>query len=186
MGINKFRLPTIGLRNIKTALGVFFCVLLYDLLQRPYPFFACIAVVICLKDTISNSFEMGKNRMGGTIIGGVVGTPFLMLTNLVNEQIDLLATSAIMIGLGVVLVIYLCNLMVKREAITSTACIVFLSVVVNLQDTLQHVSPHLYSINRMLDSAVGIVIALIINKYIFPVDRKRVEERDSREEQMTL
>lgn len=179
MGINNFKFPTIGLRNIKTALGVFLCVLVYDLFQRPYPFFACIAVVICLKDTMGSSFEMGKNRLIGTFIGGLVGTPFLMLKNLVSEQVNFFAVGAIMIGLGIVLVIYLCNLIGKIEVMTSTACIVFLSVVVNLRDTMQYLAPHIYSINRMIDSTVGIIIALIINKYFFPLDQNKTEERES-------
>lgn len=178
MSKRKLILPGIGLRNIKTALGVFFCILLYDLFQRPHAFFACIAVVICLKDTIEDSYKMAKNRMGGTIIGGIIGAPFLLVNNLVNERVSFLATNAIMIGLGVVLVIYLCNLVGKKGA-TSTACVVFLSVVVNLQDTLQYASPYLYSTNRMLDSAVGIIMALIINKYFFPIDEKKDQEKES-------
>lgn len=168
MSKGNLKIPTIGLRNIKTALGVFLCILLYEFLQRPYVFFACISVVICLTNTIESSFQTGKDRMIGTIIGGMLGIPFLYAKNFILSLANWLTVEAVITSIGIVLVIYLFNILGNKGAIVN-ACIVFLSVVINLSDSQQSLSPLMYSINRIIDSAIGIIIALIVNKYFFPV-----------------
>lgn len=165
----KLSLPKVGLRNLKTALGVFICILLYDLFQRPYEFFACISVVTCLNTTMESSYRMGRDRMIGTILGGALGIPFLHFNNWATDMVDFFALEAIIIGLGVVFVIYIFNLIGMNGAIIA-ACIVFLSVLINLEDSLQFASPFRYSMDRIIDSAVGIIVALIVNKYFFPFD----------------
>ena len=54
----KFKLPTIGLRTIKTAIAVFLCLLFFP----NEPFFACLTSVFCVQDTVSNSIDMAINR----------------------------------------------------------------------------------------------------------------------------
>lgn len=174
MTSNNFKLPAIGLRNIKTALGVFICILLYDLIGRPYVLFACISVIICLKETVQDSYTMAIDRMGGTIIGGLVGIPFLTLSNYWHSKFVFFAFDAVLISSGIVLVIYLCNLLNKKGA-TSTACVVFLSVMIVFQVPGQNLSPFAYSFNRMLDSAVGLAVAILVNKYIFPFENKQTQ-----------
>ena len=55
-------LPKIGARNLKTALAVTLCIGFFELIHRQYPFYACIAAVICMKDTVENSYKMGKSN----------------------------------------------------------------------------------------------------------------------------
>ena len=69
----KLNVHRIGLRNIKTALAVAICMVIFQVIGRENAFYACIAAVICMKDTVSSSFTMGKNRLIGTIIGGLFG-----------------------------------------------------------------------------------------------------------------
>ncbi len=171
----QFKLPGIGLRNIKTALGVFICILLYELVGRPYVLFACISVIICLKETVEDSYVMAIDRMGGTFIGGITGIPFLALSNYWHAKYDFFAFDAVLISAGIVLVIYLCNLLGKKGA-TSTACVVFLSILIVFQIPGQSLSPVTYSFNRMLDSAVGLAVAILVNKYFFPFEEKSNKE----------
>lgn len=177
MSKKRLDLPGIGLRNIKTAFGVFLCILIYDAFQRPFVFLACISVVLCLKDTVQNSYEMAKDRMGGTIIGGIAGVFILLFNNFINDRVSFFVVNAILIGVGIVIVIYLCNILDRRGS-TTTACIVLLTILLNLQDNTQYMTPHMYSINRMLDSIIGISIALLLNKYFFPFDEDDREEKD--------
>lgn len=167
-------LPGIGLRNLKSALAVFLCILLYNILQRPYVFFACISAIICLSTSMETSYKMGQDRMIGTVFGGVLGVPFLYFNNLISDKIGFFITDALIIGLGIVFVIYFCNL-IGRKGSTITSCVVFLSVVVGLQDAVQIISPFAYASNRMIDSAVGITIALLVNKYFYPFDKEEEE-----------
>lgn len=168
MSKESMKLPGIGLRNIKTALGVFLCILLYGILQRPYAFFACISVVICLSNTMESSYQTGKERMISTAAGGLLGIPFLYFKNSVMEWLSFQAVEAVVVSLGIVLLIYLFNLLGLKGAIVN-ACVVFLSVVINLSDTQQLPSPFMYAVNRIIDNAAGIVVALAVNKYCFPV-----------------
>lgn len=152
-------IPKPGMRNIKTALSVLACILFLKLLGRSHPFYACIASVICLQDTVENSYKTGKHRMIGTIIGGFTGMFFAMF----EEHFDLISFMPILTAIGIILVIYICTL-IKKPASVSISCIVLLAVMTNLRDT----TPFLYALNRMLDTFIGILIAIIINKYIMP------------------
>ena len=56
----KLNVHRVGLRNIKTALAVTVCMIIFQFLGRENAFYACIAAVICMKDTVSSSFTMGN------------------------------------------------------------------------------------------------------------------------------
>ncbi|MCT4661334.1 MAG: aromatic acid exporter family protein [Tissierellales bacterium] len=144
-------MPKIGMRNIKTAVSVALCIALYQLLKRPYPFYACIAAVICMRNTHVDTIKVGKDRMIGTMTGGFIGYIFYRF----------ISYSSIGIGIGISLVIYTLNLM-KKQASVAIACIVFIAVMTNLKGQL----PHVYAINRVLDTFIGIIIAAIINNYL--------------------
>ncbi len=157
--MNLFTLPKIGMRNVKTALSVLICIILLRMLGRSFPFYACIASAICLQDTVKNSFKMGSQRMIGTIIGGVVGIALASL----EEAFKLAAFTPILTAIAIVLVIYICTV-IKKPGSVSISCIVLLAIMTNLRDT----TPILYGLNRMFDTAVGIVIAILVNKYVAP------------------
>ncbi|MPQ43692.1 FUSC family protein [Clostridium tarantellae] len=162
------KLPKIGARNIKTALSVVICVLLFKVLKRPYPFYACIAAVICMKDNVKNSVKIGKNRMIGTLIGGLVG----LVITLIAKKFNLENFSALFTGLGIVTTIYSCNLCKKKESVT-IACIVLIAIMVNLKGT----APFAYAFNRILDTFVGIIVALLINKFICNNEKIKIEKK---------
>ncbi|WP_129596816.1 FUSC family protein [Anaerophilus nitritogenes] len=138
----------IGLRNIKTAISVYVCISIFQILGRPYPFYACIAAVICTKSSIHNSFIIGENRMIGTILGGGIGLCFSMITD----------STPLICGLGIVLVIYLCNICKQNDSV-GIACIVFLAIMTNLKG----VPSQVYAINRIIDTLIGIIVAIAIN-----------------------
>jgi len=144
-------LPKIGLRNIKTALAVLLCFGVFALLGRENAFFACVAAVICMQNTIDSTLQAGKNRLIGSVLGGALGYVF----------VEFLGRGALLSSLGIVVIIYLCNLLKQKEAIV-LACVVFLSIIINLSDG----SVHLYAFNRVLDTFIGIVLATVINYFI--------------------
>ena len=166
--MNNFTLPKIGARNLKTALSVFLCVLLFELFHRPFPFYACIAAVICTRDTLENSLNMGKSRMIGTTIGGILGLFFIFVDR--HFYINFLNTQAVITGIGIISVIYLCNIL-NRQSSAQIACIVYLAIMVNLKG----IEPYSYAINRIFDTFIGVFIALIINIYIKPVKSEKTK-----------
>lgn len=158
-----FTIPKVGLRTIKTAISVFLCLLLF-----PHePFFACLTAVICLQSTVSNSVKMAINRGVGTIVGAAIGLLFLILCRYFkfNIEFDILSKLLIYftIAIGIIAVIYSCNLIKKPGAI-NVSCIAFLGVT-----TIHAFSdPIFYAVNRTVETLFGIFIALLVNKFIVP------------------
>ena len=138
-------------------------IILFQLLDRPYPFYACIAAVICMQRSVEHSFRVGRDRMIGTVLGGLVGLWVYLVFGPVWY-----AT-----GLGIVAVIALCNYFRKQSSV-AIACIVLIAITTNLKE----VTAALYAANRVLDTLIGIVVALGINRLI-PGRRTSLGEKTS-------
>lgn len=165
--IPKNKFPKVGLRTIKSAISVFLCLVLFP----DMPFFACLTAVICLQDTVSNSIKMGINRGLGTILGGTLGLVFLVFCRRISSTFptDFLTSLIIytIVSVGIIVVIYCCNLLNKVGAI-NVACIAFLGV------TTAHAyeDPLNYALNRTIQTLFGILVSILVNKYITPPKEK--------------
>ncbi|MFD3157823.1 aromatic acid exporter family protein [Haloimpatiens sp. FM7330] len=146
-------MPKIGMRNIKTAVSVFICIVILKLVNNPYPFYACIASVISMQSSVSGSFTAGKNRMIGTSVGAFIGLLFALI------QPD----NPFLCGLGIIIVIFTCNVLNKKKSAT-IACIVFIAISTNLKG----VPPHIYSRDRLLETFLGIFVAVLVNYFVTP------------------
>lgn len=146
----------IGMRNIKTTLSVFICLLIFSLVNRENPIYACIAAVICLQNTIDDSLKKGIERIIGTIIGGLLG---IVLLFFMNKYIDS-GLFIIIISLGIMILIQVCVSINMRQSVV-ICCVVYLSIMINKS----HEGYVLYTVNRVLDTSMGIIIALLVNKY---------------------
>lgn len=143
----------IGMRNFKTALAVFISMVVIKLLGMDSSYYASIAAVICMQSSVFDSFTTGKNRMKGTFIGAIVGFLFA----LVNPGNILLCS------IGVMIIIYICNIFKSTRSI-NIACVVFLAIMLNLQDQ----SPLYYSTFRLIETFIGIIVAVFVNYFIYP------------------
>lgn len=152
----------IGMRNIKTALAVCICILTLGYFKKSFPFFACIAAIITMDNTIYNSFEIGKNRIIGTFLGALIGLIF----SLVFPSSKIFVV--VIIFLGISMTIYLCDILGYQKSI-SIACIVFMSIVNNTD----HINLLTYSFNRLSETIYGILIAVLINYIIYPPNLKK-------------
>lgn len=156
-------LPKIGLRTLKTALAVFLCLLLFP----SEPFFACMTAVFCLQNTVSNSLKVAFVRGFGTIWGGSIGLIFLCLCRFIRhlELSSYLTTVLVylVIAIGIIVIIQSFNLLKRPECI-NIGCIVFLAVTTANADK----TPVLYTANRIIETLFGILIALLVNRFITP------------------
>lgn len=160
-------LPRIGMRNIKTTLSVFLCLLLFDIINRENSIYACVAAVICMQNTIVDSLEKGVSRVLGTIVGGLVGIFVLFVVSeifIVNEDMMIF-----IIPLGIILLIEICVMIDQKQAVV-ISCVVYLSILISKNRDGGYV---LYTVNRVLDTSVGIIIALLVNKYVEMPERFR-------------
>ena len=142
-----------GLRTYKTALSLLICMLIWNIIFDEIPFYACIAAVITMQNSLLTTIENGANRILGTLIGAAAGAAVLFL----------LPVNLWIITLCSIIVIHLTSLL-KKPGATSIACVVFFSIVINIgqSDAVD------YIIMRILETSLGIVVAMSINYLIKP------------------
>ena len=149
----------IGMRIIKTAIAVCLCGLIGWLREGEMYFFAMIAAVICIQKSAEATIKNSFNRVIGTAIGGV----FCVLVLFTETQLHLQSVFMplyILLCSVMVVPIIVCTLAIHKPTVAGFACIVFLSI------SVYHVgdaSPYAYALNRMLDTTIGIVVALLVN-----------------------
>ena len=150
-----------GLRAVKTAAAVFLCLLVSIPLHRESPFFSCIAAVVCMQATWEKSLRSGVNRFLGTVLGGAAGYLSLVLFNLLPHYRD--GLYVVILPLGVLALITLCNMLGIKES-SSICCIVFLANTANFKPIPEALP---YVCNRVIETTIGIVIAVLVNRYIW-------------------
>ena len=165
------------MRTTKTAICVLICLLIYklfyylnmsfssnqavgfihDYLFGTSPSFACIAAVMCMQDTIENSVKFGVSRILGSVFGGIAS----VLLSLLNAQIFASRGDIFVCVFGVVLLIWLCNAIGKKEA-SSISVITFLIIIIGID----FARPLVAAVNRTFGTAIGAAIAIIINRTV--------------------
>jgi len=153
------KIPHPGWRNIKTALSVVLCLLLYHVTGQDGVLMALIAAILCMQDSVDKSLRLGIDRMKGTALGGLIGVGISLLELTALPYVLFL----LCIFVAVVLFIFLCNLIRSRSSIV-IGCFVFLTIVLESGD-LDNL--YLGAINRTLSTFIGIGIALVVNRLIF-------------------
>ncbi len=143
----------IGMRNVKTALAVFLCVVIFQVLNLGSSFYAAIAAIISMQSSVVDSFMTGKNRMLGTLLGAIIGLIFALIG----------PGNPLLIGIGIIIIISISNWLDWNSSI-SIAGVVFLAVMINLNGK----SPWSYSFNRIVETLIGISLAVLINYFISP------------------
>jgi len=147
----------IGMRTIKTSIAVTVSIVLANVLELNSPFFAGIAALITMQGSVIDSFRLGRDRILGTVLGASIG--------LIGSLI--LPGNPILIGIGTIIIIYISLLLEWKKPI-SIAGVVFISIMLNLEDSGQL----LYSLNRIFDTFVGIMVAVLVNYFIYPPNSK--------------
>lgn len=145
----------IGMRTIKTALAVSLAIFISQLLNLKSPLFVGIAAIISMKSSVSESLTAGKSRMLGTIFGAMVAIVFSYIT----------PTNVLSIGIGIIIIIYVCNLLGWTNAIQLSS-MVFLVIVLNYDEG----SSINYAIYRAADTLIGLIIGTLINYLVVPPD----------------
>lgn len=160
----KLRKLHIGMRNIKTAFAATLCAFIYLLIHRN-PTFACIGAVFGIGSDMGESRLGGGNRLFGTIIGGLIGM-FLFRLHMVFEPNGTFSPLMLLwLFIGVVLLILISTGVKWPGAIQPGG--VMLCIILFNTPAATYIS---YSLNRIVDTGVGVVVALLVN-YLFPQER---------------
>lgn len=149
------RFNKIGMRTIKTGLAVIVTLLISALLEISNPFFATIAAIFAMESSISATFAAARDRMYGTVLGAIVAFIFSML----------IPVNALTIGIGIIIVIYICNAF-KWQGTIKISTIVFLAILLGYEEGGQFE----YALFRTMDTFIGLAISTLINYFVFPHD----------------
>jgi len=154
----------IGMRNMKTALAVVLCATMYFLIDRN-PTFACIGAVFGMGSDMSTSKLGGGNRLFGTIIGGFIGMFLFRIYIVAYPEAGHHPLLLLLVFIGVILLITISQLVKWPGAIQPGSvmlCIILFNTPVDTYIA--------YSMNRILDTAIGVIVALAVN-YFLPRER---------------
>lgn len=152
----------IGCRTLKTVIAVFLCFLIDDVRQAGVPFYAAIVAILCVQRNKEDSFKAAKNREIATIVGGICGMAFLILERNIY-YIQLSTFRYLVLSLMLIPIIKL-SVLLKQTQGTFLMCVVFLCVTVTHE---KDISPIQFAFDRIIDTTIGICIALIINRLPF-------------------
>ena len=154
-GVINLKLQKPGMRNIKTGIGVMICALAGYFNIVDNSFFAATACIVSMQTTVKGSLTVGLNRLKGTFIGGLMGFLFV----LIKPGYPILSC------LGIIATIYICNLLKINKSIT-IACVVYCAIYLSIGNN----NPIDYSINRIIDTSIGVLIGVAVNYYIYRPD----------------
>ncbi|WP_144764155.1 aromatic acid exporter family protein [Curtobacterium sp. 9128] len=141
------------LQVVKTAVAVVAAVLLCRLvISGPFPTFAAIAALLVVQPSINQSFVKGLERSAGVVIGVLLATGMHLV----------LGDSVWVVLLVIVLAIVIA--WVLRLTPTSATQVGISGMLVL---TAGVVTPH-YSADRILETVIGAVVALVVNAVVVP------------------
>ncbi len=142
----------LGLRTMKTVLTVMISAAIMRYVLHDTPFFACIGAVVAMERTIQDSYRAALIRNLGTLVGGLLGILFANLTG-----------NVVLLALGVIPIILIQNALNKQQSIIP-ACVVYFAVVyTNTVDTALS-----YGLRRIGETFLGTVVAIVVNRAVFP------------------
>lgn len=165
----------IGMRNIKTALATTLTALLYLLVGRN-PTFACIGTIFGVGSDMENSKLNGGNRFFGTVFGGLLGMGLFMIYIAVYPEAEILRYPAavavnyhplilLLLAIGVVALILISVAFKWPGAIQPGGVMLCILLFATPADNYVF-----YSVNRILDTGIGVLIALSVN-LVFPREK---------------
>lgn len=166
MKSNKKMFPRIGMRIIKSAIGVFLCFVI-DLIRGDggLVFYSLLAVLWCMQDYVSETKEKAMQRSVGTVIGALFGLLYLLEDKFLGHG-NQIVTGMIVSGY-IIALLYVTVLIHKKQA-SYFSCVVFLSIIVN---HIGDANPFLFVVNRFLDTMIGIAIGVFVNCFSLPREK---------------
>lgn len=164
-----FKLPIPGQRIVRSTIAVAMCFVIYYLRgKRGIPFYSALAVLQCMQPYHTSMKEMAKKRTTGTFVGAFWGLVVILILLALNRNrpggIEESFTKYMLISLFTGIVLY-STVVLDCKKSSYFSCVVFLSI------TVMHItdeSPILFVMNRVLDTLIGIGLAIIVNSAHLP------------------
>lgn len=163
------KLPAVGQRIVRSSIAVALCFVLYYIRgKQGIPFYSALAVLQCIQPYNFNMKEMAKKRTIGTFVGAFWGTIVIFLLfalqGSLHAEIEESFAKYMLISLFTGIVLY-STVVLNCKKSSYFSCVVFLSI------TTMHITdpnPILFVGNRVLDTLIGIGLAIIVNSVHLP------------------
>ena len=159
----------IGPRTLKTALAVTLSIIMVSFYGSSTSnlIFATIGALSAMGATFKESLLSCYSQIAGVLFGVFAGVLLLSL-----HMPPLLAS-----GIGIIIVITFYNLLRLRFSPT-LACIIVVTIC-----HLTYTTPFVYAKERIWDTAIGLIVGMLVNLLIYPYDnskqiRKTIERLD--------
>lgn len=149
-----------GLRTFKTALAVMICILLFQLLDRDAPLIACLAAVFAMREDVSTTIHFGAYRVIGNLLGGSLALVYIYIYRALNYNFY---AELILIPLFVIFIIVFSDALNFNPGIVGACATLFIIVL-----TVPEHETLLYAISRIMDTVIGTLVALLVNRFIKP------------------
>lgn len=146
---------SIGKRITKTALAAAVSYFVAYKIGLQFTPLASIAAIVCMQPTVHESFSASRNRFFATFIGSLLGVALQYIH----------PGSTIFMGVGVLLMLYICKLFNWKDA-SALACIILVTIMAGGSLVLDEIVWG--AVDRLVNTFIGIVVALIINIAIPP------------------
>ncbi len=169
MKTRKIQFPRIGQRILRSVTAVVLCFVVYTIRgHQGIPFYTALAVLQCMQPYQESTWKVARKRTTGTLIGAFWGLVVILLQlELLQGRFQDTMPGYLLISLVTGLVLYSAVILQVKEA-AYFSCVVFLSITVN---HLGDADPVHFVCDRVLDTMIGVVLALCINSLHLP--RKR-------------
>lgn len=161
--------PPIGLRIIKSAVAVLVVYFIYYLRGfKGIPFYSAIGAIQCIQPYRTSSKKVMLDRVFGSLNGAFYGL-ITILADMYFIQETNQFEYFILVSIMIIPLMYT-SVACKKAGVTYFSCVVFLSIVIiHIDDA----NPILFVVDRLIDTAIGIGVATVVNNLSLPKRRDR-------------
>lgn len=165
MFLEKYKRFIPGLRIIKTALAVLLCLILFFSFGNYKPIYAAIACVLMMKESHEKTWEVGLNRIIGTMLGGLISLITLLLMNYLNVASDSMWVP-VFLAAAIFFDLLTSKIFRLDTYVASISGVVLLITLLSYGSSRENVIT--YVLLRTQETIIGIIIAFLVNRYFNP------------------
>ena len=165
------RFPIPGQRIIRSVIAVGLCFLVYLLRgSRGIPFYSAIAVLQCMQPYAGNMKKVARTRMLGTLIGAFWGVILILIEYyFMDEAVRTGPVGFLVVSIFTGIVIYSTVVMRVPETAYFSGVVFLCVTVAHGNDT----DPWMFALNRIIDTLIGILVAVLVNNLHLPRRKNR-------------
>ncbi|AYW48723.1 hypothetical protein C7K38_10250 [Tetragenococcus osmophilus] len=169
MHIGRFRL---GMRTFKTALSVVICVLLFHVLGRDNPLIATITAIVSLRQDMTSTVSIGKERILGNTVGSLAAMIYLVVQHFLPQTLLLQLT--LLPTLVALVVIFQDGIDNNSGIITGIATFILITLSTPQGESV------IVALDRIVDTFIGVGVAIFLNTVLKPpkMEEQREIEND--------